>query len=523
MRQSHRLIWNSLVIWVMRIFRLVPEIFLLPFIIHRLGEDLYGIYILGWSIVPVLDLLQSGMSSGVVKYSAQYFEQKQQHEINKVLSTSCILSGVVGLVGGLFTIVMVNFVPGWADGIAGENLGAFKFTCNSVSVMVMLSFPLMPYSGIIHSLQRYDAFTFVKTAFAYIRVVAVVCWYVFIGPSLEFLMVISAASYLLSNLCLVFVAYHMVPELRNQLSLCNRATMKMILGFGLMVFLCSMCLVINNTGVKWLMGVMVSPAFVAVMAIMLKPSELIKEIVMAMSLSMMPAASKYSAMNDHKMLRELFIRSTRYITIVVTLGMIAVILMTKPVLKLWMGPEYEHLSVYVILLCGGASLWMSSSGAYQMLRGMGMLKTSFVCEIVSQVFVVIGMILLLLLLGISEYWAVTIGLVSGQCIGVILRILFCAAKIQSRLIRLFWHAYGETFVVASLVMVFALMACKYLKVNSLAVSLVVSIISIMAFIACFGFKFATQQEKYLAKEVLSAAILRCRRIVAKNENEAEKP
>ena len=508
MQQSRRLIWNSLVIWTMRVLRLFPELLLLPFIIHRLGEGLYGIYILAWSIVPVFDLLQMGMGSGVVKYSAEFFEQGEIEKVNRTLSTSCLLSSMLGFFSGVIVIIAANMIPGWIENIGGETSDALRFACNIIAIMMIATFPLMPYSGILHSLQRYDIFFVVKVIFVYLRVGLIVCWYLLVEPSFEVLIIISAASYFLSTLCLMFVAYRLVPGLRNRLGLCDISTVRLILGFGTVIFLCAVCAVINESGVRWMMGGLISPAFVGVMAIMLKPPELMKQVVQAMSLSVMPATSKYSARNDTKMLRELFVRGTRYMMLVVTIGMIAVILMTRGVLKVWIGQEYQYLTIYVIILCGAMAVQMSTSGVAHMLQGMGMLKACFTCAVVGPVLLAISSILAIFWITGQGYWAVTIGLSFGQIVSAIMRIGFCAAKTKVKPVYFLWHAYGQTLVLAAPLAVSAFAGTRYFAADSLGIRTGIFAVCILVFAVLFAVLFSTEGEIQLTKRIVNSACLR---------------
>jgi len=510
MRQSHRLIWNSLVIWSMRVFRLVPELVLLPFLMHRLGTESYGIYVLAWSILPVLALVQDGIGSAVVKYSAEFFGQSKIEHVNKVLSTSCLLLTIIGLISGLLPILVADFVPSFLGTTGQQDSGAITFAFYVLGIMVMLSFPLMPYAGILHSLQRYDLFALVRTVFGYLRAGAIVCCFSLVGPSIEVLVIVSAATEVLSGLCLAIIAYCLVPGLRNRLSLCNRNTAKMMLGFSTMILLCSLCSVINNSGVKWMMGLLVSPAFVAIMAVMLVPPRLMGEVVQGMSLSIMPATSKYSAQRNRKMLRELLVRGTRYMTLVVTVGMMAILLLSKPVLRVWMGAEYEYLSIYVIILCGGNAVWMSTSCTHHMLRGMGMLRSSLACAAVGPVIVTLGTILVVLRIGASAYWALISGLMFGQIVATVMRIAFCTSRTGVRVKELLWHAYGEPMAIAVPVTVIALAAVHHLHAGGLVARITASTVAILVFTGFFGLVFLTQQEKQLARGIFQSVYLRMR-------------
>ena len=507
MRQSYRLIWNSIAIWGLRVLRVIPQLFLLPFIIHRLGESLYGIYILAWSIIPVLDLLQGGIASGIVKYSAQFLRNKEIDKVNRILSNACLMTGTLGFLGGGFILFITTFIPGWLESISAENAQQLKLACNIVGLAIITSFPIMPYAGILHSLQRYDIYNLIKVLFAYIQVGVIVSWFLIFSPSFEVLVIASGISYFLSNLFLVFIAYKIVPGLSNSSKYYHTGAFKLLLGFGSVMFLCNICLVINTSGIRWMMGILVSPAFVGVLAIITKPAQLIQQIVQAMSLSVMPAASKYFADKDIKTLSELLVRGTRYIVLVLIVGMMSVLLMTKSVLKIWMGAEYQYLTVYVILLCTSTSILLSSSCAHHMLRGMGMLRASLMSAAIGPVFITVGLIGGLLKLDISPYYAVTIGLSAGYVFSAILKNFYCLRKLGNSMLSFYWLAYGQGLIVAVPVFLIFWLVSNIFWNDALMANLLISFIAILTFIIVFVLIFATTKEKEMTKRIISKVFM----------------
>jgi hypothetical protein len=51
MRQSHLIFSNAIIIWVARVLLLVPQLIMVPFLIHRIGDVGYGVYALTWSLM----------------------------------------------------------------------------------------------------------------------------------------------------------------------------------------------------------------------------------------------------------------------------------------------------------------------------------------------------------------------------------------------------------------------------------------------------------------------------------------
>ena len=84
MRQSHLILSNAAIIWTTRVLQLLPQLFLVPYLIGTIGDTGYGIYALIWSLIMSIEQLQKSLQSGVVKYSAGFLAQGRMEEVNKV-------------------------------------------------------------------------------------------------------------------------------------------------------------------------------------------------------------------------------------------------------------------------------------------------------------------------------------------------------------------------------------------------------------------------------------------------------
>ncbi len=492
MRQSHLLIYNAVVIWVTRIFRVFPELILVPFLIHRIGEASYGVYALAWSLMLAIDMLQMGLCSGVIKHSAAFLAEKRIQEVNKVISTAFVYSIIFGVLACVSILLVVRLSGNLAEDLV--------FGLVLVALMVLIVIPLTPYVGIILSRQRYDINAIADTLFRYIKVLLIVLWFKLVSPSLEALMVISITVVILTRLVQVPIAYRLIPGLRNRPSLFRWQTFKMLMSFGAMIILCTFCSVLNNTGIKWLMGTMVSTAFVAHLVIMLTPALLLSQMVQAMTLTIMPTTSKYNALGDYHVLSELFIRGTRYGTLLVTAGVMAAVLSMRSVFAVWVGPEYEFLASFAIIILCGVSFQMSTSCAHHMLRGMGMLRVSFLNSVVGHVVVPVLSIMIIFLVWKKPYLAVATGLCLGSVVNGLMQLYFCTKAVRVSYRKILLRAYGEPLMVAIPVSALALGFVTYGSIESLGERICISTLAVFLFCAGFYLLFSTAAEHRQLKE-----------------------
>ena len=497
MRQSHLILSNSLVIWASRVFLLVPQLILVPYLISTIGESGYGVYVLVWSLMMSVEQLQRSLQSGVVKYSAAFLAQERIGEVNKVVSSSFVYSLLLAVLACAGTLVAAAFYND-PDGQVGTALVV-------VGIMVLFIFPLTPYIAVIQSRQRYYVGAIANNVSKYISLLAVVVWFRTVGPSVEALIIIMAGMLFLSRLAQVPFAYRLVPGLRNRLNTFDWQSFRLIAAFGAATVLASVCLAVNSTGIRWLMDAMVSTSFVAHLAIMLMPGLFLSEIIGAMTITVMPATSAYEATGNQLMLQELLIRGVRYTMILAMAGLLVAGLLMRNVLGVWLGPEYEFLTLYALVLFAGMSFMFSTSTAHHMLKGMGKLRAVVFIYGLGMAIVPIGLILIVFHIWHNSYIAVTAGLVAGHLVCGCLNMGFCTKAVHADLRGVLVRAYVQPLMVAAIVCLLAFGLVTYGRIDGLIGRICVSVLAVLFFLVGIYASIATVAERLQIRELIQLA------------------
>jgi len=84
--------------WLAVVANLIIGFVLTPYVIRKLGSEGYGIWTLLFSLISYYGLLDLGMRSAVVYYSAQYRARKELEKINQVISSIGFFYSLMSLV-----------------------------------------------------------------------------------------------------------------------------------------------------------------------------------------------------------------------------------------------------------------------------------------------------------------------------------------------------------------------------------------------------------------------------------------
>jgi O-antigen/teichoic acid export membrane protein len=441
MKQSHLIAVNTLIIWGTTVLQVLPPLILVPFLVRSLGDSGYGQYALIWSLLVAIEQLEISLQSGGIKYGAAFLAQDRIGDLNRVLSSTSVFSMALGTLAGLAVI---------ATALVGySHTPEMKISLVIVGAMMFIRVPTTPYLGIIRTKQLHYIVSLSSIAAQYSGLLLVVLWFKLAHPSVEALIAISAGTILVSRLALVPVAYRLVPGLENRPRFFDWEIFRYILAFGAVTVFAALCLIVNSTGMRWMAGLLVSTSFVAHLAIFLMPGNMVSQVVQAMTVTVMPAASAYQATDNTEMLQELLLKTTRYIVVLVAAVIVAAILIVRPVLRLWVGPAYEFLDVYVLINLAGVAILLSTSCAHQMLKGIGRLRQVLVAYVIGLAIVPTASFLALFLTLKAPYAAVSVALLLGNITAAVLQMRACAKAVRLDGIRLVLRGYLQPLIPAA--------------------------------------------------------------------------
>lgn len=498
MKQSHLIGVNTLIIWGTTVLQMIPPLVMVPFLIRNLGDSGYGQYALIWSLLMAIEQLENSLQSGGVKYGAAFLAQGRIGDLNKVLSSTSVFSVALGTLSCL-SIGAVALL-----GFAGSP--QMMISLIIVGIMMLFLVPTTPYLGIIRTKQRHYVCSLAAILAQYAGLLIAVLWFRFVGPSVAALIAISAGTLLISRLAQIPVAYRMVPGLQNKPKHFDWEIFRYILAFGAMTVLAALCMIANGTGIRWLSGLLVSTSFVAHLAIFLMPGALVSQVVQAMTITVMPAASAYQATQDHELLQELFLRTTRYIVLLVSAVLIVSVLLIRGILRLWVGPPYEFLGVYVLVNLAGVGLLLSASCAHHMLKGFGDLRRVIVAYVVGLVVIPFAVTLAVFLIWKSPYVAVSAGLLLGNFTAGIIQVVACGKTVRMNMGRFLVRAYLQPLAPAAAIMTVMLLTIAVSGWGGLVSRFLLASLSVLLLFGTFYFIVAGADERRQFREFLQMVL-----------------
>jgi len=132
----------------------VTSFFLMPFIVHHLGDRLYGFWSLAAAFIGYYGLLDFGFSSAVSQYLCIAIAQKNHEECRSVFNSAVRIQSFLGGLALLLTVGIAAAAPWFCK--SPEDAALFWKVIAILGVNMAISFPFRVYSGLLEAELRFD-------------------------------------------------------------------------------------------------------------------------------------------------------------------------------------------------------------------------------------------------------------------------------------------------------------------------------------------------------------------------------
>lgn len=148
------LIKGSLLRTTYFILNVLVGLFLMPFMIHSLGDELYGLWMLMFSLLGFYLIFDMGLSSATQRFVSKAIGEEDYKEANVIANTSFFMFVTIGIVVLLILFVSAYLLPSILKNIA--NIHLFRIVMIILGVNLAVSIPMKVFSGILSSHLRFD-------------------------------------------------------------------------------------------------------------------------------------------------------------------------------------------------------------------------------------------------------------------------------------------------------------------------------------------------------------------------------
>lgn len=364
-----------------------------PFLVHRLGDGVYGVWVLIGSLVGYLGLLDFGITPSTVKYVAEHRARGDIESINRIMTAGLAIYSIMGLVSLLASLAVALSFNDLFRSPLDDRLAASVVLLAGLNLA--LTFPASPFVGLVRGYQRYDVDAGI-TAFNIVARSGLIVALLSRGHGILALALATLAFDLIRLVYLVRWAYRLNPHLEFRREYLDRDQMARLFNYSIYVFLCVFGQQSLFYASSVIIGALLSTASVTIYSIASRLVIYLYQLISEMVGVLAPTASHLEAKEDHDGIRDLLILSNKYALLVALPISSVFFALGEDFISLWMGSQYGHSAAVLQLLTAAMLIHLMRMPAETVLLGMGRHR---ITALVTSLQAIANIVLSLLLIG----------------------------------------------------------------------------------------------------------------------------
>lgn len=371
MSVKKKLIRNTVVNYIIRLWGFGLTIFLFAFIVGHVGDTDYGIYLFVGAIFGLFGILNLGIGHSLVKFVAEYHAKDDKEKLNEVINTTFFIFLFIGIAGAIILFMIGTFLLNF---LANDDIfPKARAIMYLIGASFMFGLALSTLKGVLAGLQRYDILALITFVTSLVNL-GVTVLVLSLGGNIVDWLFYTIITGLLGFVITALYIQRLVPYVSISLSYMRRGMIKVLMDLSMSVFLLQVFVIIIYQTDRIVIGLLLNVTFItfyqAAWTLYGIPSAL-----PSISLyAIIPAASELEATENLQALKKLFLRATKYVLAFCLALAVPLFFLSRDMLTLYMGDKYGQYYIIVQILMISLFFDFNNYVATQILIGMNKIK-----------------------------------------------------------------------------------------------------------------------------------------------------
>ena len=346
-REKRQIIKNVGSSWFALGVNILVGIFLSPFILHRLGDAAFGIWVLIFSLTGYYGIFDFGIRSSIIRYVSKYTATQDQGEVTGLINTAMFTYTCVGALSLLVTLVGCLYIDRIFHIESGFQRTA-RWLFLIVGASVALGFPLGVFGGMLEGLQKFYILNWTNIAASVVRV-ALTVFYLNRGYGLLTVAVITVGLPLLASVVRGAVALHALP-IHFSWKYVDRKAFRHMANYSGVTFMIIVASRLRFKTDALVIGTFLSSAAITYFYAGSRLVDYAGEVVSSLAQIFVPMSSQSDAAGNMDRLRKIFVAGNRACAFVILPMAAAFVILGKSVIEVWVGKKYVAQGYPVLLV-----------------------------------------------------------------------------------------------------------------------------------------------------------------------------
>ncbi len=418
--------------WVAVLVAAVVGFLLTPYILHRLGPEAYGLWVLVVALADYSIFLGLGVRSAVVRFVSRNLALGDKAAVNRVVATSLYFYCLIGTLVIAISLLLAPYLPDFFS-IGSEYRHAVIALFLLAGVVHGLDFPLNVFEGMLEAMGRFDLIYGFRVAGLAARIPLVIL-VLQVGGGLLAVGAVTVLTTFVARCFEVPIALRRIGKQSLAPRWLSKDVFKEMLQYGLISISVGWAQRLRNLLYPVVIAKFLSATAVTFFALPMKLLATPMEGVGSMTEFVNPASSQLEAREGPSRLGQLLLLSVQGAFLLLAPLAVTLFVFGRELLTLWVGGTYAASYPILVLLTVGLGVNATQCCAQSMLFGIGRHK--------GLVWLRSGEAVALLVLGIVllKFWGL-VGFAAAIAVSLVVVNLILIPRHLCRIVGMSLRAY----------------------------------------------------------------------------------
>ena len=355
--------------WSALATNVIVGIFLSPFILHRLGDTAFGIWVLIFSITGYYGIFDLGIRSSIIRYVSKYTATDEKDKLASFVNTSLLTYTGIGAVCMILTTGLSAFAERFFH-IPPQMHEQARWLLLMAGAAVSLGFPLGVFGGMLEGLQAFYVLNWTSIGSTLLRA-GLIVYFLNRGYGLITIALITVGLPIVSSILRGIIVFRLCP-VPIGLRYVDKDSFRHMATYGGTTFLVIVAGRLRFRTDELVLGGMMSAVAITYFSIGARIVDYAQEFVSSMAQIFVPMSSQSEAKGDLTRLRKIYVAGNRVCALLILPITAILVVLGKHVIRIWVGARYiPHSYPVLLVLVIPYTLMLMQSASGRVLFGMG--------------------------------------------------------------------------------------------------------------------------------------------------------
>ena len=340
---ARQFVLNTLYGTAGRFLQLGISLFLVGYVVRKLGREQWGLVVLATTVVNFLSLIELGTSAGLAKKLNTFMTRGDTRRFRQYFTAGIVLCTILSAAMVLLLVVVLTIVWPFMN-VAADLSREGRFVLVAVAASTVCTLLSLPYGACLQAVHRIDIDVRRKTSAAVLRCVLAVALFELTEPraSIYGLVLAVTSGVMVLQQCL-WVRRH-VPDARAAWGSLNRALFRDVLAFNVLTLFNSLNYMIFMQAPAFVLQAKASLQITGLYGIALQLNNVVLGVLIAPTNALSPVTVSLESAGRLSDLRRVFCVSTKAYTAVGIMMWVWFFMVGDEFLRLWLARDVSELA-----------------------------------------------------------------------------------------------------------------------------------------------------------------------------------